>query len=62
MFAINNSKHKGIEDYRKELFQINPQIEITDDRIFAGRKVSAKNPEDMLKFGSVASMGLPKYL
>ena len=26
------------------------------------RKFSAKNPEDMLKLGSVASMGLPKYL
>ena len=26
------------------------------------RKYSAKNPEDMLKLGSVASMGLPKYL
>ena len=26
------------------------------------RKLSAKNPEDMLKLGSVASMGLPKYL
>ena len=24
------------------------------------RKFSAKNPEDMLKLGSVASMGLPK--
>ena len=26
------------------------------------RKISAKNPEDMLKLGSAASMGLPKYL
>ena len=26
------------------------------------RKFSAKNPENMLKLGSVASMGLPKYL
>ena len=26
------------------------------------RKFSAKNPEDMLKLGSVTSMGLPKYL
>ena len=26
------------------------------------RKFSAKNPEDMLKLRSVASMGLPKYL
>ena len=28
----------------------------------SGEKFSAKNPEDMLKLGSVASMGLPKYL
>ena len=26
------------------------------------RIFSAKNPEDMLKLGSIASMGLPKYL
>jgi hypothetical protein len=26
------------------------------------QKLSAKNPEDMLKLGSVASMALPKYL
>jgi hypothetical protein len=26
------------------------------------RKLSAQKPEDMLKLGSVASMGLPKYL
>jgi hypothetical protein len=25
------------------------------------RKFSAKNPEDMLKFGSVTGMGLPEY-
>ena len=28
----------------------------------SGEKFSVKNPEDMLKLGSVASMGLPKYL